>query len=683
MKPFRSIFQLSVFALLLSVAISSCVKRNFDEPPVKDDTVNLTVTHTIAEIKARYINSPVQITDDVIISGIVISDDVTGNFFKQLIIQDETGGIEFRVDRVALSDDYPSGRRVFVKMKNLWLASNNGTIQVGVSITANSADRIPDALRGQFFFKGPKGQVLTPRVVNINELNTSMISTLVQINGVQVIASEMDSTYAWSVGGEQLTRNRNIEDCNGNRIILRNSGFATFANFPLPKGNGSIVAVYSVFGADRQLFIRDVTDLSFIGNRCGGGTGGDLDPISIQDLRALFTGSATTVPTKKKIKGIVITDRTAENITSRNMVIQEIGGPGITVRFTATNNFNLGDELEIDVSGMELSEFQGTLQLNNVPNANATRISTGVNVIPQVVTIAQINANFEQYESELLTIQNVTITKASGNTFSFSTTLTDATGSIDMFTQSYATFADNTFPTNVVTITGIAQQGGTSSAKQISIRNLTDITGGGGGGDPILISIAEVRGMYSGTNTTVPAARKIKGIVISDRTNGSITDRNVTIQNENGAGILVRFTANNTFVLNDEVEINISGMALESFQGLLQLNNVPNANATKTGTGSITPNVKTISQILADFENLESTLVRVSNVTVSNSAGSTWNGSTVLTDPSGTMAHFTRSAATFSSTNFPTTPVTMTAIVTQGGATEARQLSIRGLSDIQ
>lgn len=675
--------QLSVFTLLMSVVISSCVKRNFDEPPVKDETANLVVTHTIAQIKARYVNSPVQITDDVIIAGIVISDDVTGNFFKQLIIQDETGGIEFRVDRVALSDDYPAGRRVFVKMKNLWLASNNGTVQVGVSITANSADRIPDNLRGQFFFKGQKGQVLTPRVVTINELNTSMISTLVQINGVQIIASEMDSTYAWSVGGEQLTRNRNIEDCSGNRIILRNSGFATFANFPLPKGNGSIVAVYSVFGADRQLFIRDVTDLSFTGNRCGGGTGGDLDPISIQDLRALFTGSATTVPAKKKIKGIVISDRVAENITSRNLVIQEIGGAGITVRFTATNNFNMGDELEIDVSGIELSEFQGTLQLNNVPNANATRLGTGVNVIPQVVTIAQINANFEQYESELLTIQNVTITKSSGSTFTGSTTLNDGTGSIDMFTQSYAAFAGNTFPTGVVSVTGIAQQGGTQSTRQISIRNPADITGGGGGGDPVLITIAEVRAMYTGTNTSVPSARKIKGIVISDRSNGSITERNVTIQNENGAGILVRFTANNTFVLNDEVEIDISGMALESFQGLLQLNNVPNGNATKTGTGTITPNVRTISQILADFENLESTLVRVSNVTVSSTAGSTWNGSTTLTDPSGTMAHFTRSAATFSASSLPASPVTMTAVVTQGGATEARQLSIRGLYDIQ
>lgn len=683
MNAFRSIFQLSVFTLLMSVVISSCVKRNFDEPPVKDETADLIVTHTIAEIKARYVNAPVQITDDVIIAGTVISDDVTGNFFKQLIIQDATGGIEFRVDRVALSDDYPAGRRVFVKMKNLWLASNNGTIQVGVSITANSADRIPDNLRGQFFFKGPKGQTLTPRVVTISELNTSMISTLVQINGVQIIASEMDSTYAWSVGGEQLTRNRNIEDCSGNRIILRNSGFATFANLPLPKGNGSIVAVYSVFGADRQLFIRDVTDLSFTGTRCGGGTGGDLDPISIQDLRALFTGSATTAPAKKKIKGIVISDRVAENITNRNLVIQEIGGAGITVRFTANNTFNMGDELEIDISGMELSEFQGTLQLNNVPNANATRLSTGVNVIPQVVTIAQINANFEAYESELLTIQNVTITKSSGSTFTGSTTLNDGTGSIDMFTQSYAAFAGNTFPTGVVTVTGIAQQGGTNSTRQISIRNPADITGGGGGGDPILIPISEVRAMYTGTNTSVPAARKIKGIVISDRSNGSITDRNVTIQNENGAGILVRFTANNTFVLNDEVEIDISGMALENFQGLLQLNNVPNTNARKTGTGTIIPNVRTISQILADFENLESTLVRVSNVSVSNTAGSTWNGNTVLTDASGTMAHFTRSAATFSNANIPGSPVTMTAIVTQGGATEARQLSIRGLYDIQ
>lgn len=477
--------KITFLSAILLLGIFSCVKREFDEPPVIDEAADLEVTHTIAELKAAHVfGQAAQITDEIIIKGVVVSDDQAGNFFKVLIIQDATAGIEIQIDRVALQDDYPVGREVFVKAQGLFMGDNNGTIQLGASIDAvnnNRVTRIPDNLRQLYLFRGKRNQDVSPNVTNIESLGTNQISTLIQLNDVQFVGGDVGSTLGDAVN--QFSRNLTIEDCEGNTILIRTSGFADFANFEAPSGNGSITAVFSVFGTDRQLFIRDLEDLQFNGDRCGTGPiGGEL--ISIADVRQLYTGSTGTLPEGIKIKGVIISDRVNSNITSRNMVIQEPNGAGITVRFESSNSLALGDEVEINVSGVEISEFQGLLQLNNVPNNRANKVGTA-SITPEVLTIADIIAGFDALESTLVTINDVTITKSGGNTYSGSATLDDGTGSIVLFTQSYAAFADNTIPTGTVNLTGIVLKGGSQEAQQISIRNLNDIEGGGGGGGDI------------------------------------------------------------------------------------------------------------------------------------------------------------------------------------------------------
>lgn len=477
--------KITFLVVILLLGIFSCVKREFDEPPVINEAADLEVTHTIAELKAEHVfGEAAQITDEVIIKGVVVSDDRAGNFFKVLIIQDATAGIEIQIDRVALQDDYPVGREVFVKCQGLFMGDNNGTIQLGASIDAvndNRVTRIPDNLRQLYLFRGAKDQDASPKVTNIESLGTDQISTLIQLNDVQFVGGDVGTTLGDAVN--QFSRNLTLEDCEGNMILIRTSGFADFANFEAPSGNGNITAVFSVFGDDRQLFIRDLEDLQFNGDRCGTGPiGGEL--ISIADVRQLYTGSTGTLPEGIKIKGVIISDRVNSNITARNMVIQEPDGAGITVRFESNNSLALGDEVEINVSGVEISEFQGLLQLNNVPNNRANKVGNG-SIAPEVLTIADVLAGFDALESTLVTINNVTITKSGGNTYSGSSTLDDGTGSIDLFTQSYAVFADNPIATGVVSLTGIVSKGGNQETQQISIRNLNDIDGGGSSGGEI------------------------------------------------------------------------------------------------------------------------------------------------------------------------------------------------------
>ncbi|MEL7120703.1 MAG: DUF5689 domain-containing protein, partial [Bacteroidota bacterium] len=115
------------FLLTLTFLSWSCVDQNFDEPPVPG-LPNIEANTTIAALKALHTigDDDDLITDDFIISGIVVADDRSGNFFKSLIIQDQTGGLDIRINTTDLYNDFPIGMRIFVRCKDLYIGDFNG-----------------------------------------------------------------------------------------------------------------------------------------------------------------------------------------------------------------------------------------------------------------------------------------------------------------------------------------------------------------------------------------------------------------------------------------------------------------------------------------------------------------------------------------------------------------------------
>ena len=150
--------------------------------------------------------------------------------------------------------------------------------------------------------------------------------------------------------------NRELEDCFDQRLILRTSGYSSFASDSTPVLNGTITGVLSIFGDTYQLTIRDLDDVDMEGDRCGGGNpGGTQAPID--SVRGIFSGSPTTI-SSTKIKGVVISDFNSESVTGKNLYIQDATG-GIAIRFADFHSFALGSELIIDLNGGLLGEFNG------------------------------------------------------------------------------------------------------------------------------------------------------------------------------------------------------------------------------------------------------------------------------------------------------------------------------------
>jgi len=668
---------------MLAAFFNSCVNTDIDEPPYNTNYPVYHANFSIKDLRAMHTNGSFEkIEDDLLIKAVVVADDKSGNYYKTLVVQDSTGGMELKINATNLFNIYPVGRRIYIKLKGLTLGDYNGNFQIGGGTYKDGNDDrlggIEEPAIGDYILKGEFNVPVIPAHRTISQLNDEDINTLVEISNMEFAESDLGNPYS-DVNASSTATNRTLKDCSNQTITLRSSKYANFATITAPQGNGTIVAVYTVFGTTKQLFLRDTSDVVFTGNRCGGGgTGGEQ--INISDMRALYQGATVTLPDDKKIKGIVISDKTYSNITSKNLVLWQQGNAGITIRFTENSPFNVGDEIEVGIGGQELSEFNGLLQLNNVPLTNVTRTGTGKTVTPSEVSVSALNANIEFYESQLVRIKKATLSRSNGSTYSGNVTVNDGTGTISMYTTSYATFANDPFPTGEVDIVAIAGQGGNQSENQINIRSTADITGGSV--EPgETIDISAVRALFTGSATTVTSGKSIKGIVISDKTYSNITAKNVVVQQEGGAGIVLRFTANNTLNLGDEVEIAVGGQELSEFNGLLQINNVPNDNAKVTGSGkSITPATITIAELKSNIETYESRLIRITGVTLSKASGSTFAGTVIMTDATGAADMFTTNYATFANDNFPTGAVSVTGIA---GQFNTPQVNIRSKSDIQ
>ena len=265
-------------AMLITVG-SSC-KREFTDPP-PTGAPDIVANTTIADLKSRLTSTgtTVAITDDVILEGVVVMDDRSGNFYQQIAIQDSTGGILLRLAGNNHFNNYPVGRKIYVKAKGLYLGEYGRMIQIGGGVEpgGGGVTLLAYNLQDQHIIKGELNQPLSPRIVTVSQLGTSLqdpyVNTLVKLEGFEFASGELNKNYA----DDDQSGNRIIQGCTNpttNRLTLRTSNYANFATIPVPQGNGEIIGIYSIFNNTKQFTIRDTTDVRFYGPRCPTASGG-------------------------------------------------------------------------------------------------------------------------------------------------------------------------------------------------------------------------------------------------------------------------------------------------------------------------------------------------------------------------------------------------------------------------
>ena len=92
---------------------------------------------TIAELKKMYNGKPVKINKRCVIKGQVTTSDQVGNLYKSLYIQDETAGIEVKIGKNGLYNEYKLGQWLYVDCTDLTVGDYNGMINLGYEDPTN------------------------------------------------------------------------------------------------------------------------------------------------------------------------------------------------------------------------------------------------------------------------------------------------------------------------------------------------------------------------------------------------------------------------------------------------------------------------------------------------------------------------------------------------------------------
>jgi Family of unknown function (DUF5689)/Domain of unknown function (DUF5017) len=248
-------------------ALSSC-KKTFDSPPGSSDPAIVANT-SIKDLKARHTVAGAYdiITSDIIIAGTVVANDKSGNLYKQLFIQDSTGGLQILLDANSLYGTYPVGRKIWIRCNGLCISDYNGLMELGVKATIGglpTVDGIPANLISNYVIGGSLNNPVVPKIVTLSQLGTNMqdkyLGSLIQLDSYAF--ASLTGTYS-DTSAYKSTVNRDIKNCTGQTVIVRTSAYANFAGKKVAQGRGSVLAIYTAYGTTKQLLLRDSSDVKF------------------------------------------------------------------------------------------------------------------------------------------------------------------------------------------------------------------------------------------------------------------------------------------------------------------------------------------------------------------------------------------------------------------------------------
>lgn len=252
--------------------LSACVNDGDFDAAKANCSSNVEANATFSQVKNLYQGELLQIQEDWVIEGYVVSSDRAGNFFSVLYFQDNptnpTEGFQIEIDVRDNHLLFPVGSKILVKLKGLYLGQSKDVFSIGGTFAGfgtTSVGRLP-ALKvpEHIFISCDEPIEILPLAVSIPELDVSMTNTLVRFQNMEIAEQELDSTFA----AEREETERTLLDCFDNELTLLNSGFADFQPELLPQGNGSITGVLLRENEDYFLAIRDLNDIDFSNDRC-------------------------------------------------------------------------------------------------------------------------------------------------------------------------------------------------------------------------------------------------------------------------------------------------------------------------------------------------------------------------------------------------------------------------------
>lgn len=279
----------------LALTLGSCMGDGYADPdltekvpasPWGNNSLREKNVISIADLKTQFatiINSDngyKQIEKDMMIKAVVTGNDVSGNIYNQVSVQDASGAIIIAINGSGLSGYLPVGQEILVNLKGLYVGSYKKLPQIGgvntkLSDGSLGMGKIERAIWNEHFKILNPGEVDASTVVpeefdltkltdaaymdaNVGKLMTLKKVKFASANGTNVWAPDDTNTSLELIDAETGKR------INKNNLVVRNSGYSKFANEVVPQGVFDITGIFTRYNNTWQIVLRSTDDLKSV-----------------------------------------------------------------------------------------------------------------------------------------------------------------------------------------------------------------------------------------------------------------------------------------------------------------------------------------------------------------------------------------------------------------------------------
>jgi len=284
-------------ALLAGVfAVASCMDKDWEtpdcittqpvQPPYGNNNLVAGTTITIADLQSKFANiisnsSYKEITEDLWLRCIVTGNDVGSNIYKQVTVQDETGGIIIGINGSDQGARMCVNQKLLISLKGLCIGGYGEQAQLGTEYWNSKYSEYQIGRMEVPFWQEHVRLIMDgmPEAADFGEMkvdtldfdaNKSMAEQggrVVRLTGVTItgegtqILAPSDGSVT-PIGG---CINRTVSGGNsGNNCVLRSSTYADFKGIPLPEGPVNFYGIATWYRGSWQILARTPSDLTWV-----------------------------------------------------------------------------------------------------------------------------------------------------------------------------------------------------------------------------------------------------------------------------------------------------------------------------------------------------------------------------------------------------------------------------------
>lgn len=270
--------------ILCATMFSACEQTDFDTPenqqsPYGNNDISETGIVSINQLKQMFKaaienGDTVKITDDIKIKGRVTGNDIQGNIYNEISLQDTSGAILVCISQSGIYSYLPFGTEIIVDLNGLYIGGYGKMAEIGMPYTS-SAGKTYVSRMSIFVWQQHFKITGNPNVNQISPIEFSesldidkYAGMLVELKDVSLKDANGSRVYAPSDGSVSLSANcaNRLFSEYSSSVVLRTSTYADFASSVMPQGKLNITGIATRYNTTWQILLRSIDDVQQIEN---------------------------------------------------------------------------------------------------------------------------------------------------------------------------------------------------------------------------------------------------------------------------------------------------------------------------------------------------------------------------------------------------------------------------------